>query len=206
MCVPSSDPSFKVLPLTLYCIAYSSKELRVLPLLLPKVLKASKYLSLRLLLPTYLPASPGKPSPLSWLLFHSFGSPGAEWVLKYLLRDELECQTQRGCLLPILSGVAWSPAHLLHQAVDRRGSQSQGGREKWGSGTSLVVWWVRLLPLQEAWVWSRFRELRSCMPHAVAKKKKWGSEELSLRIDGSSGESLPNEDTSGGCIGPAPVG
>ena len=38
------------------------------------------------------------------------------------------------------------------------------------------------------------------------QKKKWGSEELSLRIDGSSGESLPNEDTSGGCIGPAPVG
>ena len=90
-------------------------------LLLPQVLKAWKYLSLRLLLPTYLSASPGKPSPLSGLLFHSFCSPGTEWVLKYLLRDELECQTQRGCLLLILSGVAWSPAHLLHQAVDRRG-------------------------------------------------------------------------------------
>ena len=42
-----------------------------------------------------------------------------------------------------------------------------------GLGTSLVVQWLRLLlPLQWVWVRSLVRELRSCMPHGVAKKKK----------------------------------
>ena len=37
-------------------------------------------------------------------------------------------------------------------------------------GTSLVVQWA--LPMQGAWVQSLVGELRSCMPHGVAKKKK----------------------------------
>ena len=114
MGVPSSDPSSKFLPLTLYCMAYSLKEFRVLPLS-PKVLKASKYLSLRFLLPTYLSASPGKPLPLSWLLFHSFGSPSTECgegngtPLQYPC---LENPTDRGAWWAAVHGVAGSWTRL----------------------------------------------------------------------------------------------
>ena len=47
--------------------------------------------------------------------------------------------------------------------------------------TSLVVQWFKdsVLPMHGAWVQSLVRELRSCMLHGVAKKKKTQSGEES---------------------------
>ena len=47
-------------------------------------------------------------------------------------------------------------------------------------GNSLAVQWFSRLPLQGAWVLFLVRELRSHMPHVVAKKKGEMAPTLSL--------------------------